>query len=375
MPYTQLTHCVPPSEAGQGGSNMYSATEDAGAAALWGAISAAIVGGIFGILTGDIFIGVGVGVAIGACVAIRKWQDLYNNHRLICVNPDQCVAGTVTKVEPPPSGASSVFHVDNDYVFNLLPLPHEFNKDKAEEFQIEETRDQIILDKFMGETFVGDPDSITALDLHSSEENKVIHCEIEGNAPDVLADAICVAAVIAGAAVAASQLVITTVCFVGGGILGAIICNIILALVLLLIAAVILAIAAAIAIGLLAHDGTPGDVADNKDSATINEGDFFLVKGNHVYEGGHLPSVWPEIHPVKEIYKLNDVQADIKLLMEIYKNGDLTAIDKLRLLVSSWCGAISKSKDPAVILAQSEPSNQWIDHPLLDGCTEPPVID
>lgn len=363
MPFTQITHCVDPSVAKD---NTYSVGEDT----IYGLLAGLVAGGLIGLLLGlavDPFVGIGAGIAIGACVMIREWQELYNNHRLICVAKDQCVIGTVTNIEPPPGFP----HVDNDYTFNLVPFAHNLQDD----------RDHVVNDGFLGTQFVKDPDSILALDIHSSTpvENpplgtNAIHCELEGNLPDVIADAICIAAAVAGALIAASS----ALCLALAGTLGPLGLLICIALI---IAIVLLAAGAATALAFaLAHDGTPADAADDANSATLTEGDVFVVKGDHVYEGGHLPDTWPEIHPVKHLQKLWDQ----KTIPDIFKNQmsqvnpgpyDTTTpfFAELTALVSQWCQAIKKGDDPIVIKAQKDPSNQWIDHPLIDGC-QPPVI-
>jgi len=364
MPFVQLTHCVEPSEAKD---NTFTVGEDALQGVLLGILLGVAVG--FPLWFLDPLVGIGAGVAITGCAAIRRWQYLYNNRRLICVAKDQCVIGTVTNIESPPGFP----HVDNDYTFNLVPFAHNLLDD----------RPHIINDGFLGTQFVKDPDTITALNIHSSEpttENPLgtnsIHCELEGNLPNVIADAICIASAVAGAAIAAaSPLCLGLVGLFGP--LGAVFC-------LLIILAIIL-VAGAIATGAafaLAHDGNPADAADDANSAKLTEGDVFVVKGDHVYEGGHLPDTWPEIHPVKHLQKLWDQ----KSVPEIFKNQmnninpgpyDTTTpfFAALTLLVSQWCQAIKKGDDPIVIEVQKDPSNQWTDHPAVDGCLSPIVIE
>ena len=346
MPFIQITKCVAPAD--------YHRDEATTADAF---IKAFVISGItftliwilLGSLVGD-FVASGVAVAVALCTFAAIFKDVINNKRLVCIEKDICTIGIVIPrtIEPPPGFP----HIDNDFCFNLIPLPH----------NIEDDRLHVINDGHLGQ-FISDPDEITAIGLSTTDDlyhSNNIHCELEGDRPNVFADALCIAGVIIGAAIAASEVLIILF-----GWLGALAVAIIIGL----------AIAGVIAATfLLSHDGNAEDAADDIKSATISDWDVFVVKGDRVFEGAHFPG-WNEIHPVKHLQKLwNEQKNPSHIIGNTNASIDASTFVWVQALVFRWCDAITEATNPTVLDAQNQPENQWTDHPAVDGCYAIPVI-
>jgi hypothetical protein len=201
MPYIQITKCIAPADYNK---NLATATTDSVLSItlytlFWGGFFGTAIAMLLGVV-----VGLGVGVAAAFCAAAQAIKDTINNKRLVCIKngKDKCIIGIVMpgSIEPPGQG------IDNDYCFNLMPLPH----------NVEDDRDHVIHDGHLGELFISDPPEITAIGLSTDPlpENKHhnnIHCELEGDRPNVFADALCVAGVIIGAAIAAVNYLLSLV--------------------------------------------------------------------------------------------------------------------------------------------------------------------
>jgi hypothetical protein len=342
MPYIQITKCIAPSDY----DRSQATTWDAFLRAL--AVSGITLGALALILV-SLFggpIGWGVSIAVAFCAFAASLKDGINNKRLVCIGKDKCIIGIVMpgSLEPPGLG------IDNDYSFNLMPLPH----------NVEDDRSHVINDGYLGTLFITDRPEITAIGLETDllpehRHHNNIHCELEGDRPNVFADALCVAGVIIGAAIAAGELL----AFLGLPVL----------VIVVIVAFIILAaITGIIAATYSAHDGNAEDAADDIISATISEWDVFVVKGDRVFEGGHFPG-WNEIHPVKHLQKLWNEQKNPSGIIGI-KNASIDAsmFIWVQALVNRWCDAIKEGADRVVIDAQNQPENQWTDHPSVDGC-------
>jgi hypothetical protein len=47
---------------------------------------------------------------------------------------------------------------------------------------------------------------------------------------------------------------------------------------------------------------------------------------------------------------------------------DFITIDDLGAYVRHWCSKLDGANDPGTIANQGLPQNQWVIHPLVDGC-------
>jgi hypothetical protein len=118
-----------------------------------------------------------------------------------------------------------------------------------------------------------------------------------------------------------------------------------------------------------------GDQADARvdGGGTLTFGDLIVVTGRWVYDAGHQG--WNEFHPVKTIQKIPAESAD--------GGNDFAA------WYDRWCTAVAQCPpyegpgqrpsdmtptQTATYNNQTQPENQWIFHPAVDGCLpeEPP---
>jgi hypothetical protein len=55
-------------------------------------------------------------------------------------------------------------------------------------------------------------------------------------------------------------------------------------------------------------------------------------------------------------------------------NPVILNIPDMKTFINTWCGMVSGACDPGTIANQQLPQNQWVIHPLIDGCQpdEPP---
>ncbi len=85
-----------------------------------------------------------------------------------------------------------------------------------------------------------------------------------------------------------------------------------------------------------------------------------IVKGAWVYDSAH--EGWNEIHPIKHCQETGTWNGG----WDIDGTG----------LTRDWCEAIGKAQDPLTVAAQGQPANQWVIHPVIDGCdpgSDPPA--
>jgi hypothetical protein len=86
---------------------------------------------------------------------------------------------------------------------------------------------------------------------------------------------------------------------------------------------------------------------------------ILVVAGSWVYDSGHQPSGWNEIHPIKFASPIGHWDGEWP--------ADINALETL------WGIALGGATSTTVIELQKQPQNQWQVHPILDGC-EPVVI-
>ena len=118
-----------------------------------------------------------------------------------------------------------------------------------------------------------------------------------------------------------------------------------------LVAAAILAIAAAVALG---ERGSPTDVNSELDELHSYR-DVLVVKGTWVYDSAHTG--WNEIHPIKQCQRIDN------------SGGGLTGWPSdIEARAKRWCAALDDAQTNATTTAQALPENQWVIHPVIDGC-------
>ena len=136
-----------------------------------------------------------------------------------------------------------------------------------------------------------------------------------------------------------------------------------------------------------ADPGNPLDV--NENLGTLSGGDLVVVKGEWIYDSLHAG--WHEIHPVRhceiiiERENLRDAagnpieDADLDWSDYVVTNPgtnqpvdftDPTSAESYRQV---WCGLIRDAEQPEEEGSRDDPRNDWVLHPLVDGC-KPPII-
>ena len=103
-----------------------------------------------------------------------------------------------------------------------------------------------------------------------------------------------------------------------------------------------------------------------------------VVTGDWIYDSGHAG--WNEIHPVKACQVIGHLKADQGWDTFVYHdNGtglDFTLASKenVERLRDFWCGMLKGAQDAEDGGSRDDPANDWVIHPLVDGCKPPPII-
>jgi hypothetical protein len=282
-------------------------------------------------------------VILGAIIAYCRWW-LYD--RLICLGGDVCAAGWVLSVEPPEK-KSGLDSFDTDYSFNLVLAPH---LEGATQVSVES-------DGIQGNLIKEQP-AIAGAGLdwtgHSAQQwgnspmTAVLHCEFEGGGVMTLLNAALAALAFATAAAVACSI----------PVFGWIACAI-----LQIVAAVIIVVGVVAALN---DKGNPNDLDTNLGEIHANDptgrgADLLVVKGTWVYDSAH--EGWNEIHPIKHCQRIGTW------------GGNWAEVGDAKAWADGWCKILDRASDPATITAQAKPENQWVIHPLIDGCDPGPGPD
>lgn len=278
--------------------------------------------------------------AMAALIAFCEWW-LYG--RLVCLRHDECAVGGLLTTEPP--GEKSGFEAfDTDFSINLVLPGHTIN-DTKQDVETDGALGYLIAEqpetKNQGLGFVG----YTSRQYQNRPNTPVLHAEFEGGGIYDLYQA---------AKIAFAVLAVGTVaCAIP--IIGWIACA---------IALVVAAIIAIVAIIVALNDtGHPSDAnaelteLHTPDEAGYN-GDVLLVKGDWVYDSLH--DGWNEIHPILYAQRI----------------GTWSSWSRVEASRDHWCEEVGKASDPLTVENQGRDENQWVLHPVIDGCapreTEPP---
>jgi len=289
------------------------------------------------------------GVLITVLTAIIAYCRWWLYDRLICLGRDVCCVGWVLKVEPP-SEKTGLDKLDTDYSVNLVLPPHTVGTGLGD------LKRGAPLDDLILET-----DALAAYtDLFGA------HLDFNGNPVQQWGNdppTVCMHAEFEGGGV--WDLLQASKTALALAVIAAAVCGI---PVFGWIACVILSVAAAIVTlaGLFAalNDvGNPDDVETHlgeihQRDPTGNGADVLVVQGTWVYDSAH--EGWNEIHPIKHCQRTNltwngrwDVDG------EAYTKG--------------WCEMIARAQDPLTVSSQQAPGNQWVVHPVVDGCDQTDV--
>jgi hypothetical protein len=332
--------------------------------------------------------------------ALARWAATACSYllggKLVCLGDgaDQCAIGRITKFELP-SDKSFPGNIDNDYSMNLLLAPHDIgamtgpsyidnynavardglqggllleqpgmpsphqagNKDNGDPpGAIPSPSYQGYFTKYPDSNYPGYDPAQSPFQVAGSDGHPFyvpcLHVECEGSR-------------------------INDVCAAIDGILGPVssFCEIpVIGWVACFVAAIVTAPILTAAIASAWANATDGDQADDRidGGGTLNLGDTIVVTGRWVYDAAHQG--WNEFHPVKTIQRVANSP-----------NGSDAEFLAFR---DRWCGAIALTppydgagQRPTVMTAaqsatyesQIQPENQWIFHPMVDGCAAPPT--
>jgi hypothetical protein len=127
-------------------------------------------------------------------------------------------------------------------------------------------------------------------------------------------------------------------------------------------------------IGNLLAPGTRGQpTPTNSNLGPLSEGNIVFVTGDWIYDSGHAG--WNEIHAVHACQILSDKTGNQPAVLD---NGQwpsdlggglgLDTPPKVQQLVQLWCAALGDSTTTVSGGSQTDPGNNWVIHPVVDGC-------
>lgn len=139
-----------------------------------------------------------------------------------------------------------------------------------------------------------------------------------------------------------------------------------------LIAALILAVIV-LGIGALAGltDNSAESDVSNQVGALTPGVDILLVSGTWVWDGGHIPNGWNELHPVLFAEKIAAVPHADLIAGTPWASFPQFSTAELENTLSQLCGLVGTAQDPVTQTQQQLPQNSWVLHPLVDGCVAP----
>lgn len=141
-----------------------------------------------------------------------------------------------------------------------------------------------------------------------------------------------------------------------------------------LLAAIIFA-AIVVGIGALAGltDNSAESDVTNQVGALTPGVDILLISGTWVWDGGHIPNGWNELHPVLFAQKITThgvPPSDLQNGTPWASFPEFSAAN-LEETLTQMCGMAAGAQDPETQIQQQLPQNGWRIHPLVDGCTAP----
>ncbi len=320
---------------------------------------AGIAAGALALLLSGAFI---PGVMIGLLTAVITYCLWWLYDRLICLGGDICVVGFVLSVEKP-EDKTGLDKFDTDTSLNLVLPPNLVGASRAQaeasvplgKFMMEQP--DVANYRFLGYSLPFAGNMITKFPTGIPDGSQFVtdcmHAEFEGGGVYDLLQACYAALALATAA--------AVVCSIP--VIGWVAC-----LILSAIAGLITLVGA---INALNDTGNPTDVNASLSSihpAQAPDGsgaDILLVKGTWVYDSAH--EGWNEIHPIKQCLKIGTMLDQQWKEVQTFE-GQVQDIPDVTAYVNNWCTLLATSTLPATIANQGQPQNQWIVHPLVDGC-------
>jgi hypothetical protein len=311
-------------------------------------LEASVATGIIVLKAGGTTSVVVVSIMIALITVLISFCVWWLHGRLICLQGGQCVIiGMVTgspTVEPLSKAGD-----DDASIFVLLAGGPP-------------TMDQPILDytqAVQGGMLAAQPAVINIGRGYSLNEKytKSLHCEFEGSGlQDVLEWATLILAMLIA--------LLVLLLIPGGPVISAIITLLIILLSLITGAAIVTSLFEPL------DPGNPDDVTD-ANYGTLAAGDIVVIQGRWIYDSLH--DGWNEIHAIHACQKIGakDPDAAWPVLVDGTDLGDPTSVSAA---IKAWCDILAGSTGAEKGGNRTDPSNQWIVHPLLDGCQSGPII-
>jgi len=275
--------------------------------------------------------------------------------RLICLGGEKCLIGVVLgRGHPQPLTKAG----DDDTTMNIVlaPSPVDFNlpnKPIDERLLPDETiywnnpvqghlvkpNDAILA---IGRSYVGDEGHANYV--------KALHCEVEGSG---------IRNLLAWASVVLALLIALQIILLIPG-LGWLVA------ILLWLISVISVFAGTTGLLDPLNPGDPTDIDPNLGALAAR--DIVVVKGDWIYDSLH--NGWNEIHAVHACQIICKFMEDGKTWPADIGGGfGLDTDDHVRATVEKWCDAIKDAEDCEDGGSRDDPAQNWILHPLIDGCS------
>ena len=315
-------------------------------------------------------------LAIGGISYLIVYLEWWLHGRLICLSEeDECIIGVALGK---PSVKAKEKGGDNDASFNVALAPSTVDLTAAkdpnsdDEFSTrlpepkehywENAGDPTIGNKLQGKIIEPNPQVIAVGRGYVSDEGHVrylksIHCEFEGSGIKDLLDW-------AYATLALLLLIAALSAFPGLGLF----------LTLLALLLSLLGVGAALGGGL--NPGDPQDVLGNM--GTIVSTNIVVLKGNWVYDSLH--DGWNEIHAIHACQVIGQMPdgktwpAEIDTPHGFTDKLGLDTPEKVERAIGVWCLAISQAEDAEEDGNRDDPQNNWVLHPLVDGCSRDIIL-
>jgi hypothetical protein len=299
-------------------------------------------------------------ILIAAAVAVIAFCIWYLYHRLICLSPKEvCAIGVVTNVLHPNVETIASKAGDNDATINILLAPGPLDYNEAVTAYTSHVQGNLVAEQpYITNALL--PYATAAGSTESFNHLKGLHCEFEGNG---------IATLLAFAEVILALLIAILALTVFAGPWAA-------PLIFLL-----WVIAAMLGAAGLFNDLFEPPTAQGTDTqgnpGNVATGDIVAVSGDWIYDGGH--SGWNEIHAVHNCLRIATIGGDPSQTstwtwpteingMPFVTDADVSAA------VNYWCGMMSKAGGAVKGGTMTDPGNNWVVHPVVDGCQQPPVI-
>ena len=121
--------------------------------------------------------------------------------------------------------------------------------------------------------------------------------------------------------------------------------------------------------------GTPLDVGVSPGS--LDGRAVVVITGSWIYDSGH--DGWNEIHPVTACqvigrltdegwagFKYTDKATNLEFTLD--------TVDNVVTFREFWCEMLKGAQEAEEDGNRDDPKNEWVIHPLIDGCKPPPII-